>query len=241
MGYHSPMKTQPAPTIPHLLPKVALALLLLAASGAAPARAAVVVEGSCTATAPERSTVGFRAVLTRTGARIVPSRGETLVVNYAKAAVLVLDAATRSYFVLPLDLAPALLAEGLGYDPRTLGASATGKKKAILGHEAGEVVVTGIQPRLTLRTWRLADPAWSAEYALLERALRLPWTAPAPPAIFTGLPLAGTFDLEGRRPARASCEVAKLTRDDTADEGYAAPANWQMDYQRLIELQIRAR
>jgi len=150
-------------------------------------------------------------VVTPTGARITPAVGETMIFSYEKKSALIVDATSRSFFLLPLDLVPALLAVGLGYDPRGLGASASGATKTILGTACGEVVVSGKAPRVTLRSCRVADPVWSRDYARLEGALGLPWTIAEPPPVFVGLPLAGSLEIEGARPYRASWEITKLS------------------------------
>jgi hypothetical protein len=222
--------------------KVAVVLVLAAALlGAAAARAGLVAEGTYTVTAPDRAVVAFRMVLTRSGARIVETPGDTLAVSYAKATALLLDARGRSYVPLPLGLVPPLLAEGLGYDPGRLGFTATGATKRLLGHDAGEVLVTGTSPRLSVRAWRVADGAFGDEYALFERALGMPWTTGAPPAVFTGLPLAGSVEIDGRRPYRASWEITKVVRDDRAVEDFTIPDGYRMDLERLISTQTRGR
>jgi hypothetical protein len=218
---------------------------LLAAAGfllplsAPAARAAVVAEGTYTITAPERRTIPFKMVVTPTGARIAPAVGETLVFSYEQRSALVLDAPGRSYFLLPLEFVPPLLSAGIGYDPRALGATASGATKTLLGHPCSEVVVSGRNPKLTMRSWRVTDAVWSRDYARLEGALGLPWTNPAPPAVFVGFPLAGTIDVEGARPYHASWLVTRLAHDEGATEGFAVPSGYQMDLERLLSLQGR--
>jgi hypothetical protein len=218
-----------------------LTALLAAVLAAAAARAAVVAEGTYTVTAPERRAVRFRLVITPSGARVTPSAGETLVFSHAKKSALVLDTAARSYFVLPLELVPPLLASGLGYDPRGLGAVVSGAAKTLLGHPCNEVVVTGRAPKTTLRSWRVADAAWSRDWAQLERSIGLPWALADPPPALVGLPLAGTVDVEGPRPYRASWEITRLTREDGPGEDFTVPAGYRMDLDRLLSLQGGAR
>ena len=215
----------------------ALALLTLLLPGAA--RASVVAEGTYTISAPERRSIPFRMVLTPTGARIVPTGGETLVFSYAQKSALVVDPPNRSYFLLPLELVTPLLSAGLGYDPRGLGATASGATRTLLGQPCSEVVVSGRSPRFTLRSWRVADPGWSGDYARLERALGLPWTAADPPPVFVGLPLAGSVEIDGARPYRAAWQITKLVRDDRAGEDFAIPDGYRMDLERLLSVQGR--
>ena len=210
---------------------------LLVLVRALPAQAAVVAEGIYTISAPERRAIPFRMVLTPTGARITPSRGETMIFSYEKKSALIVDAASRSYFLLPLELVPPLLAAGLGYDPRGLGATASGTTKTLLGTSCAEVIVSGKAPRLTLRSWRVTDPAWSRDYARLEGALGLPWATAAPPPVLVGLPLAGSLDIEGARPYRASWEITKISRDESLGEGFAVPPGYRMDLERLLSVQ----
>jgi hypothetical protein len=209
----------------------------LALLQATPSPAAVLAEGTYTITAPEQRTVPFSMILTPSGARITPGRGETLVFSYEKKTALIIDAASRSYFMLPLELVPPLLAAGIGYDPRGLGATASGATKTLLGRSCSEVVVNGNAPRFTLRSYRLADPEWSRDYARLERAVGLPWVGADPPAVFVGLPLSGRIDVEGARPYRASWEITRLSRDDQAGENFTVPAGYRMDLERLLSLQ----
>jgi hypothetical protein len=216
---------------------VALCLLALALPGAA--LGAVVAEGTYTISAPERRSIPFRMVLTPTGARIVPSGGETLVFSYAQKSALVVDPPSRSYFLLPLELVTPLLSAGLGYEPRGLGATASGATKTLLGQACSEVVVSGNSPRFTLRSWRVSDPGWSSDYARLERALGLPWTAAAPPPVFVGLPLAGSVEIDGKRPYRANWQITKLMRDDRAGEDFTVPDGYRMDLERLLSVQGR--
>lgn len=211
--------------------------LLLALPAPGTARASVVAEGTYTISAPERRSIPFRMVLTPTGARIVPTAGETLVFSYAQKSALVLDAPSRSYFPVPLELVTPLLAAGLGYEPRGLGATASGATKTLLGQACSEVVVSGGSPRFTLRSWRVSDTGWSRDYARLERALGLPWTVADPPAVFVGLPLAGTVEIEGPRPYRASWQITKLERDDRAGEDFSVPDGYRMDVERLLSVQ----
>jgi hypothetical protein len=196
---------------------------LLALTLAAPGRAAVVAEGTYSINTPERRDIPFRMILTPTGARITPNRGETLVFSYEKRSALVVDHASRSYFLLPLELVPALLATGLGYDPRGLGATASGATRKLLETSCQEVTVSGREPRLTLRTCRADDPAWSRDYARLEGALGLPWAAAAPPPVFVGLPLTGSLSIEGPRPYKASWEITKRSRDAAAAVDFTVP------------------
>lgn len=220
-----------------LLHRVGIAILstvALVLAAALAARAAVVVEGTYTISAPERHTIPFRMVITPTGARITPARGETMIFSFARKAALIVDAETRSYCLLPLEVVPALLASGLGYDPRGLGAAASGATKKLLGTTCGEVVVSGKAPRLTLRSWRATDPAWSRDYARLESALGLPWATADPPPVFVGIPLAGSLDIEGARPYRASWEITKLTRDESLGENFTVPPGYRMDLERLL-------
>ena len=212
----------------------AAALVLITALAA---EAAVVAEGTYTISAPERRAIPFRMVVTPTGARITPAVGETMIFSYEKKSALIVDATSRSFFLLPLDLVPALLAVGLGYDPRGLGASASGATKTILGTACGEVVVSGKAPRVTLRSCRVADPVWSRDYARLEGALGLPWTIAEPPPVFVGLPLAGSLEIEGARPYRASWEITKLSRDESLGEDFTVPTGYRMDLERLLSLQ----
>src|SRR5512139_2848846 len=137
----------------------AIAALAVFAAGAA--SASVVAEGTYTISAPERRSIPFRMVLTPTGARVVPTGGETLVFSYAQKSALVIDSSSRSYFLLPLELVTPLLSAGIGYDPRGLGATSSGATKKLLGQPCTEVVVSGRSPRFTLRSWRVADPGWS--------------------------------------------------------------------------------
>ena len=162
-------------------------------------------------------------VLTPTGARITPARGETMIFSYEKKSALIVDTASRSYFLLPLELVPPLLAAGLGYDARGLGATASGTTKTLLGTSCAEVVVSGRAPRLTLRSWRATDPAWSRDYARLEGALGLPWATAAPPLVLVGLPLAGSLEIEGARPYRASWEITKISRDESLQRELRRP------------------
>jgi len=215
---------------------LAAALLLCPALAA---RAAVVAEGVYTISAPERRVVPFRMVLTPTGARITPSRGETLIFSYEKKSALIVDDASRSYFLLPLELVPPLLAAGLGYDPRGLGATASGTTKVLLGTPCAEVVAVGKAPRFTLRSCRATDPAWSLDYARLETAVGLPWAVASPPLALVGLPLAGSLEIEGTRPYRASWEITKIAHDESQSERFAAPGGYRMDLERLLSLQSR--
>lgn len=203
------------------------------------AHAAVVVEGTYSITAPERRAIPFRMILTPTGARITPAKGETMVFSYEKKSALIVDGANRSFFLLPLELVPALLAAGLGYDPRGLGAAASGVTKKLLGTSCDEVIVSGKAPRFTMQSCRVVDPGWSRDYARLEGALGLPWTAAAPPPVFVGLPLAGSVSIEGARPYRASWEITKLSRDSAAGEDFTVPPGYRMDLERLLSLQQR--
>jgi len=222
---------------PNLTARIALALLLLSLPAAA--GASVIAEGTYTISAPERRSIPFRMVLTPTGARIVPTGGETLVFSYAQKSALVVDPASRSYFLLPLELVAPLLSAGLGYDPRGLGATASGATKTLLGQSCSEVVVSGRSPRFTLRSWRVSDPGWSADYARLERALALPWAAADPPPVFVGLPLAGSVEIDGKRPYRAEWQITRLARDDKAAEEFAVPDGYRMDLERLLSVQGR--
>ena len=210
---------------------------LLILAGVLTARAAIVAEGTYTITAPERRAIPFRMVLTPTGARITPNRGETLIFSYEKKSALIVDGGSRSYFLLPLELVPPLLAAGLGYDPRGLGATATGTTRTILGTPCAEVVVSGKAPQFTLRSWRATDPAWSRDYARLEGAVGLPWAAASPPPVLVGLPLAGSLDIEGAKPYRASWEITKISRDESVNEGFAVPPGYRMDLERLLAVQ----
>jgi hypothetical protein len=178
-------------------------------------------------------------VLTPTGARIVPTGGETLVFSYEQKSALVVDTPGRSYFLLPLELVTPLLSAGLGYDPRGLGATASGATKTLLGQPCSEVVVSGHSPRFMLRSWRVADPGWSRDYARLERALGLPWTAADPPPVFVGLPLAGSVEIDGARPYRAAWKITKLVRDERAGEDFTIPGGYRMDLERLLSVQRR--
>jgi hypothetical protein len=207
--------------------------------GPTAARAAVVVEGTYSITAPERRAIPFRMILTPTGARITPAKGETMIFSYEKKSALIVDGASRSFFLLPLDLVPALLAAGLGYDPRGLGAAASGITRRMLGTSCDEVVVSGKAPRFTMESCRVVDPGWSRDYARLEGALGLPWAAATPPPVFVGLPLAGSVSIEGARPYRASWEITKLTRDSAAGEDFSVPPGYRMDLERLLSLQQR--
>lgn len=209
--------------------------LVLVPVAAAPA--AVVAEGTYTISAPERRAVPFRMILTPTGARITPDRGETMIFSYAKKSALIVDTASRSYFLLPLELVPPLLAAGLGYDARGLGATVSGTTKNLLGNSCAEVIVSGKAPRLTLRTWRATDPALSRDYARLEGALGLPWAAAAPPLALVGLPLAGSLEIEGARPYRASWVITKISSDGSLGEDFAVPAGYRMDLERLLSVQ----
>ena len=201
------------------------------------AQAAIVAEGVYTISAPERRAIPFRMVLTPTGARITPSPGETMIFSYEKKSALIVDTASRSYFLLPLELVPPLLASGLGYDARGLGATASGTTKNLLGTSCAEVIVSGRAPRLTLRSWRVTDPSWSRDYARLEGALGLPWATAAPPLFLVGLPLAGSLDIEGTRPYRASWEITNISRDESLGENFAVPPGYRMDLERLLSLQ----
>ena len=178
-------------------------------------------------------------VLTPTGARITPERGETMIFSYEKKSALIVDTASRSYFLLPLELVPPLLASGLGYDTRGLGATASGTTKPLLGTPCAEVTVSGKAPRLTMRSWRATDPGWSRDYARLEGALGLPWATTAPPPVLVGLPLSGSLDIEGSRPYRASWEFTKITHDENVHEGFAVPPGYRMDLERLLSLQSK--
>ena len=211
---------------------VALVLTTALAGGAA-----VVAEGTYTISAPDRRTIPFRMVLTPTGARITPSRGETMIFSYEKKSALIVDTPSRSYFLLPLELVPPLLASGLGYDPRGLGTTASGTTKMFLGTSCAEVIVSGKAPRLTLRSWRITDPAWSRDYARLEGALGLPWATAAPPLVLVGLPLAGSLEIEGARPYRASWEITKISRDESLGESFVVPPGYRMDLERLLAVQ----
>jgi hypothetical protein len=213
--------------------------VVLVLSAAPAAGAAVVAEGTYTISAPERRAIPFRMVITPTGARITPGRGETMIFSYEKKSALIVDSASSSYFLLPLELVPPLLASGLGYDPRGLGATASGTTKKLLGTVCAEVTVSGRAPRLTLRTWRVTDPAWSRDYARLEGALGLPWASAAPPLLLVGLPLAGSLEIEGTRPYRASWEITKISRDKNLGENFAVPAGYRMDLERLLSAQVK--
>lgn len=215
------------------LPAAAALVVATAVAGGA----AVVAEGIYTISAPERRAVPFRMVITPTGARITPSQGETLIFSYEKKSALIVDSASSSYFLLPLELVPTLLAAGLGYDPRSLGSTATGTTKMFLGTSCAEVIVSGRAPRFTLRSWRVTDPAWSRDYARLEGALGLPWATASPPLVLVGLPLAGSVDIEGARPYRATWEITKLARDASLGENFAVPPGYLMDFGRLLSLQ----
>ena len=212
---------------------------VLVLAGVLSAQAAIVADGVYTISAPERRAIPFRMVLTPTGARITPERGETMIFSYEKKSALIVDTASRSYFLLPLELVPQLLAAGLGYDTRGLGSTASGATKTLLGTSCAEVTVSGKAPRLTLRSWRATDPAWSRDYARLESALGLPWAAAAPPPVLLGLPLAGSVDIEGGRPYRASWEFTKISRDENVQEGFAVPPGYRMDLERLLSLQSK--
>jgi hypothetical protein len=202
-----------------------------------PARAAVVAEGVYTVLAPEKTAVAFRLVLTADGARLAPARGETLAFSYAQKSALVIDRASQSYFLLPLEMVPPLLTEGLGYNPRGLGATASGRTKKLLGFTCSEVLVSGSSPKVAVSSWRVSDPSWSREYALLERSLALPWTAANPPAVFLGIPLAGSIEIQGRNPYKASWVINKLSRDGKATEDFTIPAGYRMDMERLMSVQ----
>jgi hypothetical protein len=215
------------------LPYAVALVLTTALAGSA----AVVAEGTYTISAPERRAIPFRMVLTPTGARITPSRGETMIFSYEKKSALIVDTASRSYFLLPLELVPPILAAGLGYDPRGLGSTASGTTKSLLGTSCAEVIVSGKAPRLTLRSWRVTDPAWSRDYARLEGALGLPWATAAPPLVLVGLPLAGSLEIEGARPYRASWEITKISRDESLGENFAVPPGYRMDLERLLAVQ----
>ena len=215
------------------LPSAVALVLTTALAGSA----AVVAEGVYTITAPERRAIPFRMVLTPTGARITPSRGETLIISYEKKSALIVDTASRSYFLLPLELVPPLLASGLGYDARGLGSTASGTTKSLLGTSCAEVIVSGKAPRLTLRSWRVTDPAWSRDYARLEGALGLPWATASPPLVLVGLPLAGSLEIEGARPYRASWEITRISRDESLGENFAVPPGYRIDLERLLAVQ----
>lgn len=217
---------------------LALATLLVLV-GTLTARAGVVADGTYTISAPERREIPFRMIVTPTGARITPGRGETLVFSYETKSALVIDSASRSYFLLPLDLAPALLASGLGYDPRGLGAAASGTTRKLLGTSCEEVTVSGKSPRLTFRSCRATDPVWSRDYARLEGAVGFPWAAASPPPSFVGLPLTGSIEIEGPRPYRASWEITRLSRDERFVEDFTVPAGYRMDLERLFAVQNR--
>lgn len=227
------MKTFRSPMRPARLSIAAAALVLATATAVG---AAVVAEGAYTISAPEHRVIPFRMIITATGARITPGRGETLIFSYENKSALVVDNAGRSYFLLPLELIPPLLASGLGYDPRGLGATATGTTKMLLGTSCAEAIVSGRAPRLTLRCWRVTDPAWSRDYARLEGALGLPWAMAAPPLVLVGLPLAGSLDIEGARPYRASWEITKISRDETLAEDFTVPPGYRMDLERLLSV-----
>jgi len=214
------------------IPTAATLVLATALAGSA----TVVAEGTYTISAPERRVITFRMVLTPTGARITPRPGETMIFSYEKKSALIVDTASRSYFLLPLELVPPLLAAGLGYDPRGLGATASGTTKNLLGTSCAEVTVSGKAPRLTLRSWRVTDPAWSRDYARLEGALSLPWATASPPLVLVGLPLAGSLNIEGARPYRASWEITKISRDESLGEDFAAPPGYRMDLERLLSV-----
>jgi hypothetical protein len=160
-----------------------------------------------------------------------------MIFSYEKKSALIVDTASSSYFLLPLEFVPSLLASGLGFDSRGLGSTATGTTKTVLGTSCAEVIVSGKAPRFTLRSWRVTDPAWSRDYARLESALGLPWATAAPPPVLVGLPLAGSLDIEGARPYRASWEITKISRDESLHEGFAVPPGYQMDLARLLSLQ----
>jgi len=213
------------------------AAIFLVLVGVPPAQAAIVAEGVYTISAPERRAIPFRMVLTPTGARITPNPGETMIFSYEKKSALIVDTASSSYFLLPLELVPPLLAAGLGYDPRGLGATASGTTKVLLGTSCAEVIVSGKAPRLTLRSWRVTDPAWSRDYARLEGALGLPWASAAPPLVLVGLPLAGSLEIDGARPYRASWEIIKISRDESVGENFAVPPGYRMDLERLLAVQ----
>jgi hypothetical protein len=215
------------------IPSAVALVLTTALAGSA----AVVAEGTYTISAPERRAIPFRMVLTPTGARITPSPGETMIFSYEKKSALIVDTASRSYFLLPFELVPPLLAAGLGYDPRGLGATASGTTKKLLGTSCAEVIVSGKAPRLTLRSWRVTDPAWSRDYARLEGALGLPWATTSPPLVLVGLPLAGSLEIEGGRPYRASWEITKISRDESLGENFAVPPGYRMDLERLLAVQ----
>lgn len=215
------------------IPAAVVLVLTTAAAGGA----AVVAEGTYTISAPERRAIHFRMVLTPSGARITPGQGETMIFSYEKKSALIVDTASRSYFLLPLELVPPLLASGLGYDARGLGATASGTTKSLLGTSCAEVIVSGKAPKLTLRSWRVTDPAWSRDYARFEGALGLPWATAAPPLVLVGLPLAGSLEIEGTRPYRASWEITKISRDKSLGENFAVPVGYRMDLERLLSVQ----
>lgn len=217
--------------------RLATALAVALVLATAPAGAAVIAEGTYTIRAPERRVVTFSMVLTPSGARITPSRGETMIFSYEKKSALIVDAASRSYFLLPLELVPPLLAAGLGYDARGLGSTASGATKKLLGISCAEVIVRGQAPRLTLRSWRATDPAWSRDYARLEGALGLPWTAADPPLVLVGLPLAGSLEIDGKNPYRASWEITKISHDESRGEDFTVPPGYRMDLERLLSVQ----
>lgn len=225
------------PAVPPAAALLLAALALLLGAAPRPAPAAVVAEGVYTVLAPEKTSVAFRLILTPDGARIAPSKGETLAFSYAQKSALVIDHPSRSYFLLPLEMVPPLLTEGLGYNPRGLGATASGRTKKLLGHTCSEVLVSGASPKVAVTTWRVTDPAWSREYALLERSLDLPWTAASPPMVFLGLPLAGSIEIQGKHPYKASWVINKLGRDERATEDFTIPAGYQMDMERLMSVQ----
>ena len=156
-----------------LLPRLARVFAAVAALALLPplaAQAAVVVEGTYSIAAPERRAIPFRMVLTPTGARITPAQGETLIFSYAKKSALIVDRASRTYFLLPLELVPTLLAAGLGYDPRGLGAAVSGVTKRFLDTPCEEVTVSGKAPRFTLQSCRVADPGSNSTKGCPERS-----------------------------------------------------------------------
>jgi len=215
------------------LPSAVALVLATALAGSA----AVVAEGAYTISAPEHRVIPFRMVLTPTGARITPNRGETLIFSYEKKSALIVDAASSSYFLLPLELVPQLLAAGLGYDARGLGATASGTTKNLLGVSCAEVVVSGKAPRLTLRSWRVTDPVWSRDYARLEGALALSWATAAPPLVLVGLHLAESLEIEVARRYNASWEITKILHDPSLGENFVVPPGYRMDLERLLAVQ----
>ena len=176
----------------------------------------------------------FRMILTPTGARLAPAKGETPIFSYEKKSALVVDATSRSYFLLPLELVPRS-------SPPAWARPARPRRR---GDGDDQDCSEPPATRWSSAARRRASPcAPGARPTRLEPRLRPPRRRPRPPLVhrrpapvFVGLPLAGSLDIEGAHPYRASWEITKLSRDESADEDFALPG-YRMDLERILALQ----